>query len=302
MELLEGESLSQRLARVGTLPLGAAAAITLQVADALGAAHAAGVVHRDLKPENIFLCAARDHVKVLDFGVAKLRGRLGNGGGLTRGGVLGTPRYMAPEQWRSSETVDDRADIYALGLVLTEMLRGTGQAGATGAATTPVALARVIAKATAAQPEQRHGSMRAFAADLRDALNLAEAADRKAPRRQYPARLPWIAAAGAALTLTGLFAWKTRPVPRSATVSRAAPSAAAGMNGPGSAAAGEHAPANHAQTVETATWREKAAPARDAPEAGDRSPHPQRPARRAAPIGPVEAGPVLPSFLRQNPY
>jgi len=195
MELLEGESLSQRLARVGRLPLDAAVAITLQVADALGAAHAAGVVHRDLKPENIFLCAAGDQVKVLDFGVAKLRGGLGNGAGLTKGGVVGTPRYMAPEQWRSSEAVDGRTDIYALGLVLAEMSRGT-QHGAAGereaAQAPPESLARAIAKATAAQPEQRYPSMSAFASDLREAVKQQDARDQGSPR---PSRILWLAAA-----------------------------------------------------------------------------------------------------------
>ncbi|MCX7808919.1 MAG: serine/threonine protein kinase, partial [Deltaproteobacteria bacterium] len=102
-----------------------------QIADALAAAHAAGIVHRDLKPENIMLEQREDqriHVRVLDFGIARVLDEQGGGGGergkLTRAGtVLGTPGYMAPEQ-ALGEPVDGRADLYALGVILWECIAG----------------------------------------------------------------------------------------------------------------------------------------------------------------------------------
>ena len=127
MEILEGEPLSERLLRVVRLPEGQAIALCRQAAGAVLAAHARGIVHRDLKPDNLFLVQDQDvpggeRVKVLDFGIAKLG--TGAGGVKTREGVIiGTPRYMAPEQCRA-QPVDHRADLYALGCVLFEMLAG----------------------------------------------------------------------------------------------------------------------------------------------------------------------------------
>jgi serine/threonine-protein kinase len=98
--------------------------IARQVLAALGHAHAQGIIHRDIKPENIVLDASAgltDHVRILDFGLAKL---MGSDSGLTVGMAIGTPNYMAPEQTREG-TVDGRADLYAVGIVLFEMLTGT---------------------------------------------------------------------------------------------------------------------------------------------------------------------------------
>ena len=121
MEWLEGMTLDDRIRRKGRLTLAETAAIFDQVFDAIGAAHAAGIVHRDLKPQNIFLGRrAPAEVKILDFGIAKLSGLGAEGAGAT---LMGTPGYLAPEQARTSE-VDHRADIYALGVVLFEMLTG----------------------------------------------------------------------------------------------------------------------------------------------------------------------------------
>ena len=118
MELVEGESLAQRIAR-GQYPSRAEALeLCAAVADALGAAHALGVVHRDIKPANI-LIASGGQVKVSDFGVAKA---IGEGSDLTRTGtVVGSPAYMPPEQVRG-EAVDGRADLFSLGVVLFELL------------------------------------------------------------------------------------------------------------------------------------------------------------------------------------
>jgi serine/threonine-protein kinase len=131
MELLEGESLGERLERLGWLDVPLALDYAHQAASALVAAHALKVVHRDLKPDNLFLVpdqrlADRELVKVLDFGIAKLRGDLAAPPFDTMvGAVLGTPPYMSPEQCRGlPEEIDERTDVYALGIILYEMLCG----------------------------------------------------------------------------------------------------------------------------------------------------------------------------------
>jgi len=132
MELLEGESLAELLRREGAIPEARAFAVARQVAAALGAAHARGIVHRDVKPENVFLVRDRgegpDFVKVVDFGISTTltQGREGEDvGRLTSTGmVLGTPFYMSPEQARGDEELDHRIDVYALGVILYECLTG----------------------------------------------------------------------------------------------------------------------------------------------------------------------------------
>jgi serine/threonine-protein kinase len=129
MELLEGESLGMRLAREGPFSAARAAGICVQIAAALEAAHALGIVHRDLKPGNVFLVdrqGNRDYVKVLDFGMAKLVGPARNSERTrTRAGmVIGTPQYMSPEQGQAGAEIDHRTDVYALGVMLYEMVTG----------------------------------------------------------------------------------------------------------------------------------------------------------------------------------
>ncbi len=127
MEYLEGRDLADVLANEGSVKSQRAIKIALQISEALAAAHEAGVVHRDLKPENVFLLERPDDpefVKVLDFGIAKVN--LGEVGGeqLTKlGTVFGTPQYMSPEQ-AAGQTVDHRADLYTVGVLLFEMLTG----------------------------------------------------------------------------------------------------------------------------------------------------------------------------------
>ena len=122
--LLEGESLQSRLDRDGSLDEDEALRLAIEMCRGLAAAHAEGIVHRDLKPSNVFLAGrpedASAHVKLLDFGVAKL-----SDDDMTRTGVvLGTPSYMAPEQATGSSRVDARAVLYAVGAVLYRMLVG----------------------------------------------------------------------------------------------------------------------------------------------------------------------------------
>jgi serine/threonine-protein kinase len=126
MEYLSGEDLAQLLAREGSLAVPRAIKIALDVCRGLAVAHAAGIVHRDLKPANLFLARRADGsivTKILDFGIAKLRSPTQGSVTLT-GATLGTPYYMAPEQVRDTKEVDQRVDLYALGVVLYELLSG----------------------------------------------------------------------------------------------------------------------------------------------------------------------------------
>jgi serine/threonine-protein kinase len=128
MELLEGEALSAVLDRQRRLPVSVACEYTLQVLVALEAAHALGVIHRDLKPENVFVTfsAGKPVLKLIDFGIAKARRTDPQQRNLTVAGVLmGTAEYMAPEQARAADRVDARADLYAVGVMLYEMVAGT---------------------------------------------------------------------------------------------------------------------------------------------------------------------------------
>jgi putative nucleotidyltransferase with HDIG domain len=128
MELLEGETLEERLERVKRLSPAVALRIAVQITAALGAAHGLGVVHRDLKPENIYLVTRNgtsDFVKVLDFGIAKLMGLPPTAGAATMPGMLlGTPHFMSPEQCQGAELLDHRSDVYSLGVILYRMLTG----------------------------------------------------------------------------------------------------------------------------------------------------------------------------------
>ncbi len=122
MPLIEGESLRDRLCREKPLAIDDALQIAREVADALGYAHAHGVIHRDIKPENILLESG--HAVVADFGIAKAVSTL-DGGHLTQTGLaVGTPAYMSPEQVLADDSLDGRSDLYSLGCVLFEMLTG----------------------------------------------------------------------------------------------------------------------------------------------------------------------------------
>ena len=170
MEYLEGTTLQDRLA-AGALSLNTLLDVGIQIADALDAAHSAGIIHRDIKPANIFI-APRDRVKVLDFGLAKIRALdthradVTTIAGTRQGVVMGTAAYMAPEQARG-EAVDHRADIWSFGLVLYEMVKGTRppQAVRLRVEESPE-LERVISKCLETERELRYQ----HAADLRTDL------------------------------------------------------------------------------------------------------------------------------------
>ena len=127
MEYLKGQSLGD-IVDEGRLPLTRALSITCQICDALQAAHDAKIIHRDLKPENIFVVNKYngDFVKVLDFGISKVKTAEAEQVRMTATGQLvGTPLYMSPEQAKGEGDVDHRADIYAVGVILYELLTGT---------------------------------------------------------------------------------------------------------------------------------------------------------------------------------
>jgi serine/threonine-protein kinase len=186
MELLEGEPLSARLER-GPLPLDELGPIALGILAALEALHRQEVVHRDLKPSNIFLTP--HGVKLLDFGLARpvATGGAGVGATVTRTGfVVGTPRYMAPEQW-NAEPVGPATDLFSLGALLYESLTGVAPFPGTSPAEVrhaalfeqPPALAgpaavatldRLLRRAMAKRPEERFPSAAAMAAAWREAL------------------------------------------------------------------------------------------------------------------------------------
>jgi serine/threonine protein kinase len=134
MEYVDGRSLRELVRSDGPQPLARAVSVARQVCSALAAAHALGITHRDIKPDNILLGRGPDgaeHVKVLDFGIAKVREASEGGGGEgytpTRTGmIVGTPQYISPEQamGKRGDEVDGRADLYSLGVVLYEMVTG----------------------------------------------------------------------------------------------------------------------------------------------------------------------------------
>lgn len=131
MEYLAGESLGERLKRVGVLSPPEVLPIAKQILDALAAAHRAGIIHRDLKPDNVFLARIEgtdeEIVKLLDFGISKFTdtARKPSDMSLTRSGVaVGTPHYMSPEQVQGSKNIDFRTDLYSLGVILYRCLCG----------------------------------------------------------------------------------------------------------------------------------------------------------------------------------
>ena len=126
LELLEGMDLSAVIDDPAPLPIGTVVDYVVQACEAIAEAHAAGIVHRDLKPKNLFLTNSVDGrplVKVLDFGISKVEGETAVDMQLTRTTeIIGSPSYMSPEQLRSSRNVDTRTDIWALGVILYELL------------------------------------------------------------------------------------------------------------------------------------------------------------------------------------
>lgn len=193
MELLEGHTLRDVLAREAPLDVARAVSIMLQISSAVAAAHVAGVIHRDLKPANIFIVQRKDappFVKVLDFGIAKLAAEALDDDDdpqvtLTQvGAMIGTPRYMSPEQCDGA-TLTPAADVYSLGIILYEMLTGTTPFNGTSplaiaikhssqpprnprefVATIPAALEAVVLHTLEKSPDARPKDAEAFRQEL----------------------------------------------------------------------------------------------------------------------------------------
>lgn len=241
MEFIKGRELAQVFASGERLTLARSVALMGELLDALGAAHAQGIVHRDVKPANVMLDAA-GHVKLADFGVARLVD--GNQDRTLPGTLVGTPSYMSPEQILG-QAVGSRTDLFAAGVVLYELLTGRRPFVGQGAfdtqkailhdapmapsrlqAALPPAFDAVVARALAKQPEQRYASAAAF----RDALLAAQqtAAAPAVPAVVTPPRR-WLLAAGiGALAVAGVAGWALLRTPaRSPAVPALASSAAA---------------------------------------------------------------------------
>ena len=225
MPFVSGETLRARLTRDRQLPMTDALRIAREVADALGAAHAAGIVHRDVKPENILLQGG--HALVADFGIS-LAVQQAGGARMTQTGLsLGTPQYMSPEQAMGEKAIDHRTDIYALGAVTYEML--TGEPPFTGATvqaivakvlterpiapsavrdTVTAATEHAVLTALAKIPADRFATMAEFAAALgaeRDHHVVSARRRTPAVRARVGSLVPW--AVTAAAVAIGALGW-----------------------------------------------------------------------------------------------
>ncbi|HEY4394536.1 MAG TPA: protein kinase [Polyangia bacterium] len=202
LEYLEGHTLSYEVGTEGPLPIRRVLRIATQIASALGAAHARSVIHRDLTSANVFLVQREgtpDHVKVLDFGISKFM-EAGYAGPKTRRGItMGTPEFMSPEQISDPDAVDARVDVYALGVIMYQMLAGQCpfrrkplQSLLTQIVIEPPppierggipeGLQAIVAKALAKTPAERFARMRDLGAELeRLSARLASGAEWEAP-------------------------------------------------------------------------------------------------------------------------
>ncbi|HUF35722.1 MAG TPA: serine/threonine-protein kinase [Gemmatimonadales bacterium] len=237
MPFIDGETLRERLTRQGILPVAEAARLLRDVADALAAAHALGVVHRDIKPDNILLTGR--HALVADFGVSKaVSEATGRQHVTTVGTALGTPQYMAPEQAAADVNIDHRADIYALGILAYELLTGHPPFGgspqqilAAQVMTAPVpvtqvrpdlppALGELVMRCLAKSPAERWQSAGDVARTL-ETFATPSGGITPTQTRPVPAVKPravrrWVLAglAAAVLAIAGIGAWRLRaPAP-----------------------------------------------------------------------------------------
>jgi tetratricopeptide (TPR) repeat protein len=237
MPFIEGRDLASVLAESGRMSVKATLDIIRQVAGGLAAAHDAGVVHRDLKPENVMIDAEGRPV-IMDFGISRTVSSGGTTLGLTTAGaVVGTLEYMAPEQ-ALAQPVDQRADIYALGLIAYDMLAGTHRLASattpisemmqrlqqappplrTRVAEIPEAVERMVARALEPDPAKRYQHIREWVADIDAFERGSSATTGPAARRQVPLRV--VAALIAVVMIAAAAVWYARPREAAAVVQR----------------------------------------------------------------------------------
>jgi serine/threonine protein kinase len=245
MEMLEGETLAERLARKGLLDPDEAFALLLPAMRGVATAHAYRVIHRDLKPHNVFICVDHDGeyvtTKVLDFGISKIIDPAHPPGDLTvAGATVGTPAYLAPEFAYGSRHIDQRADIYGFGVILYETFSGRRpfegaktmelfskilnedpEPLATYRPDLPAEVLAIVQKAMARDPKDRYRSMESLIGAIESLLPPSPIPRSLTPIRGVPAvpfhelrtgergsrpRL-WAALGAAAATLVGLLLW-----------------------------------------------------------------------------------------------
>jgi len=219
MEFLDEKSLADAIAEHEKLPIKRVISIGIQMARALDLAHRRGIVHRDVKPGNILLMEKGETVKITDFGIARLD-RSEDLNKTHAGTVLGTPRYMSPEQ-ASGRAVDGRADLFSLGVILYELLTGKKTFDSNNAATlmlqimqkdpepirnivpdVPVSLQRIVSKSLQKRPEQRFQNGAQLAEALERELAAITAREEETKRNRFiPLRVRWAMSAGVALAM-----------------------------------------------------------------------------------------------------
>jgi serine/threonine-protein kinase len=239
MPLVEGETLTERIARDGRLPTREALRLAREIAEALGHAHARGIVHRDIKPGNILLMGG--HALVADFGIARAAGQDGQQALTRTGFAIGTPQYMSPEQATGATDIDARTDVYALGAVLYEMLAGEPPyTGATAQAVLakslteaprplgervgelPPMVTTMVMNALAREGVERPATGTAFAAALTQAEDAVRTPSGDHPSALWPraarrtSRWPLLVGAVAVLALGGFAAQRYLGTPAAA--------------------------------------------------------------------------------------
>jgi len=241
MELVDGEDLNKLIKREGPLPLTRALALFRQVCEGVAAAHEQGVIHRDLKPQNV-LVGAGDAVRVADFGIAR---SIGDSGMTATGAQVGSPAYMAPEQVRG-DAVDERADIYALGVMLYQL--ATGQPPFVGdtphavmemrlhkpprpmsevAPDVPAYVAAIASQCMALSPAERYARVSEIVADLDAKTGRGRPMHGASRARRWGSYVALLVGAGA---VTGAIAlWMTRP-PAETQKASAAPEIGSGSS------------------------------------------------------------------------